>query len=627
MRDHEPIVIEEFNGLWKRGAAEECPIDHFPDGENFQSVEGGFETRDGLDVLPGPGNVIRMYRYNSPIFGEGLLTLDTNFQIKHAVYNPDQVFTILTLPSSVEDFDFQEFNGRAYITPAEITQNAAGFNSITGLAGEFVYVYKGDGQPARKAAGNSPVNGDLKPFIAFNSQTDGKIDKGVHIFGVSFDDSSSALGPEILPLINAPGLKEAHLINIPIGPVGTTSRAIYATQAIDPKDYDPSNPPTFFLVTVVGDNTTVNISVSFADSELTVPFAAGATSVPSDDGALRVSNTNTDGFNDFGLHLIGVVYETDTGFLTAPGPEFFGAMTYVDIKKAILIENVPISPDSFVTKRHLVSTKAINNYNGDQAGYQFFFIPGGTIEDNVTTSKEVSYYDADLLEDASYLIDNFAEIPAGAGLAIYNGRLALFNTDTDKGIVYLSAPGEPEAIDQVDGILIPPDRTVEIWNAQEFRDVFYVFKNNRTYAYVDNGDVPSTWSEPTPVDQGIGAAPHGIAQVLDSGGVNIEFILVVHFGGLYLFTGTYVKPELSWKIEDLWLGMDDNDFVSIQIMNDSINKRIYISLPNRLMLMADYKNGLDYEKIRWHPWRFDIEVNTIALMNFTQLIIGSAQAL
>jgi hypothetical protein len=625
MRDHEPIVLEEFNGLWKRGDPESCPIDHFPDGENFQSIESGFETRDGLDTLSGPSNVIRMYRYLSPTLGEGILSLDTTGNIRHTVYNPTQIFTILTLPISVEDFDFQEFNGRAYITPAEITEDGFGNRSITGLAGEFLYVYEGNGQPARKAAGNPPVNGELKPFIAFNSQTDGKIDKGIHIFGISFDDASSSLGPQILPLINAPGLKEAHLINIPLGPIGTVNRTIYATQAIDPKDYDPSNPPTFYRLIVVADNTTVNISVSFADTELTVPFAAGAGTVPTDNGALRVSNTIIDGFCDFGLHLIGVIYETNTGFLTAPGPEFFGAMTYVDIKKTILVENIPVSPDSFVTARHLVSTKVINDYNGDQAGYQFFFIPEGTINDNIATSKEISYYDVDLLEDASYLIDNFSEIPAGAGLSIYNGRLVLFNTDTDKGLCYLSAPGEPEAIDQVDGILIPPDRTVEIWNVQEFRDILYVFKRNRTYAYVDNGDVPSTWSEPTPVDQGIGATPHGIAQVLDSGGVNIEFLLVIHSGGLYVFSGTYVKPELSWKIEDLWLEIDDNDLVSIQIVNDTINKKIFICLPNKEMLMADYKNGLDYEKIRWHKWRFDIEVNTIALINSTLLIIGTTE--
>lgn len=629
MRDHEPIILEEFNGLWKRGDAESCPIDHFSDGENWQSIESGFETRDGLDIFPGPGagspgNILRLYKYNSPTLGEGLLVLDTSGNIKHVKYNPLVVFTILTIPG-MEDFDFQDVNGFAYITPIDITTDGFGFKSVTGMPSEFLYVYKGDGTTARKAAGNPPTNGNLKQFIAFNSQTDGKIDKGVHIIGISYDDASSALGPQVLAVINAPGNKEAHLTNLPIGPGGTVSRVIYATKAIDPKDYDPTTPPTFFRVLVIGDNTTVSVDVSFADLDLTVAFAAGGGSIPSDSGALRVENTHNDGYCDFGLHLIGVVYETDTGFLTAPGPEIFGAMTYVNIRKRPLITNIPVSPDSFVTKRHLVSTRVINDYNGDQIGYQFYFIPDGTINDNTTTSLEVSYYDADLLEDASYLIDNFNEIPAGAGLATYNGRLVLFNINTDKGIVYLSAPGEPEAIDQVDGILVPPDRIDEIWNAQEFRDILYIFKKNRTIPYVDNGDIPSTWASQTPVDQGIGASVHGIAEVLDSGGVNIEFLLVTHFGGLYIFSGTYQQPELSWKIEDLWLDIDRNDFISIQIMNDSINKRIYIALPNKRMLMADYKNGMDYKSIRWHSWRFDVEVTTITLFNFTTLIIGAKQ--
>lgn len=621
MRNHDPIILEEFNGLWKRGDPESCPIDHFPDGENFQSTESGFETRDGIGVLSGPGDVLRIYRYNSPTLGEGLLSLDTSGNIKHTVYNPTQTFTILNIPG-IEDFDFQDVNGFAYITPIEITQDAAGNKSVTGLNSEFLYVYKGDGLSARKAAGVPPTNGSLKPIIAFNSQYDGKIDKGIHIFGISYDGGSLALGPEVLPLINAPGNKAAHLINIPIGPGGTVSRTIYATRAIDPKNYDPSLVFTFYQVITIADNVTTDILLSFSDLELITAFVAGASPTPSDNGALRVLNGN-DGFTDTGLHLIGVIYETDTGFLTAPGPEFFGAMTFVNVKKGIGVSNIPVSPDSFVTKRHLVSTKAINNYNGDQKGYQFFFIPEGTIDDNVTTSLNLNFYDADLLEDASYLIDNFSEIPAGSGLATYNGRLVLFNTNTDKGIVYLSAPGEPEAIDQVDGILLPPDRTDEIWNAQEFRDILYIFKRNRTIPYIDNGDVPSTWAEQTPVDQGIGAAVHGIAQVLDSGGVNIEFLLIAHFGGLYVFSGTYVKPELSWKIEDLWLDMDRADFIFLQIMNDSINKKIYICLPNRKMLMADYKNGLDYKSIKWHSWRFDIEATTIALLDFNTLIIGA----
>ena len=37
-------------------------------------------------------------------------------------------------------------------------------------------------------------------------------------------------------------------------------------------------------------------------------------------------------------------------------------------------------------------------------------------------------------------------------------------------------------------------------------------------------DEPATWTEET-LDQGVGAPVHGIATVLDSGGVNIDFLL------------------------------------------------------------------------------------------------------
>ena len=36
-----------------------------------------------------------------------------------------------------------------------------------------------------------------------------------------------------------------------------------------------------------------------------------------------------------GFHLIAVVYETDTGYLTALGPENFASINVVDIQKGI----------------------------------------------------------------------------------------------------------------------------------------------------------------------------------------------------------------------------------------------------------------------------------------------------
>ena len=129
------------------------------------------------------------------------------------------------------------------------------------------------------------------------------------------------------------------------------------------------------------------------------------------------------GFADLGFHLIAVVYETDTGYLTALGPENFASVTVVDTTKAITSFNIPVSPESFVLKRHLVATRAIMNYNGDQRGYQFYFIPEGTLDDNVTTELVVSFMILIYLEDASHLMDNFSEIPAGVTLNTYKSRM------------------------------------------------------------------------------------------------------------------------------------------------------------------------------------------------------------
>lgn len=503
MRDHSPVVLEEFNGLYKRGDEDSCPHDHFVDCDNIQYIESGFETRDGLGTLIAKGNVLRIYNYKM-VEGESLLILDTNGDIYHALLDgSNTVYGPVLNVAGMTDFGFQAFNGRAYITPFKTFTDANGVDYQKGIQNEFVYVYLGAGVTARKAAGSPPI-------------------------------SATALT---------------------VAPAGS-------------------------------------------------------------------------GFSDVGFHILAVIYETDTGYLTSPGPVTvaglpnFGSATSVSTLLGYDITNITISPDTFVTKRHIVATKAILSYNGNQDGYQFFFVPLGNIDNNTATTKHVDFYDIDLLDDASHLMDNFASIPAGVTLTLYNNRLVLTTTFDNISLAYLSSPGEPEAIDQVDGILIVPLDGNPITNAQEFRDVLYLCKKTRTHASSDNGDVPSTWSL-IPLDQGIGASVHGIAQVLDSGGVNVEYILVVYFGGLYLFSGLYSEKALTWKIEDLWLALDRNNFANIQILNDSLTKIIYITLPDKKMLIGDYKNGLNSKDIKWSKWRFDIEATTIALIETNVLVIGA----
>lgn len=506
MRDHQPIDITEFNGLWKRGDAESAPLDHFTDCDNIKFIQSGFATRDGLDIFnigivaPLP-EFVRIYVYVHQDT-ESLLALDTLGNIYHII--PGVSSTIILTIAAMTDFAMVAVAGRAYISPSD---------GLTGLQGEFLYVYLGDGNPARKAAGAGP----------------------------------------------------------------TTS-------------------PTTTLV--------------------------------------------FPGHVEAGVHLFNVVYETDTGFLTEFDPNLSTDNIIGTNTHAVDVTNVPISPDTFVVARHIVATRAINpvEYTGNKAGYTYYFVPNGKIPNNTGTTITVDFYDADLLEDASHLIDNFEEIPAFVALNTYHDRLVGVGewgdpTDDEDFVkvstARLSAQGEPEAISEVDGLIVAPLDGTGLTNAQEYRDVLYLFKNTRTYSYNDNGDVPSSWPGIT-IDQGAGCSVHGVATVLDSGGVNVEFLILTNYEGVLMFNGAFIRPELSWKIEDLWRAFFPQDTddaraeaIHIQIMNDSLAKRLYISTPAFEILYADYSNGLDPKNIRWTPWSFPNSVTTIALMDINKLIIGA----
>ncbi len=631
VRDHEPIVIEDFNGLWIRGGEDSVPLDHFSDCENISYSQSGFRTRDGLDTYRAVGNVLRLYNYTMNE-GQSLIILVVGGSIYHSIDETTLYGPILTIPA-MDDFNFNSFAGRAYITPITRTITSQGQTREVGMENEFVYVYKGDGTTARKAAGNPPTNDDDTPLIAYNSTIDGVINQGIHIVGVTYSDGmggdSTSIGTSIRPLIYAPGAKQAYVQNLPIGGAGISERKIWMSRSIDPEVYNQAAADaltgiyTMYFVKTVNDNTTLSTIIDIADLNLTTAFAVGMLANPTS-GGITAENTDNDGFCDIGLHVVGVVYETDTGYLTAPGPETFAVQTFVNGQRSILVESIPVSPDSFVVKRHLVATRAIADYNGDDHGFQLFFIPDGTIDNNIDTSLEVSFYDTDLLEDASYLIDNFAEIPACAMMAQYHKRLVIGTTFTDISLIYFSAPGEPEAFDQVDGLVIIPLDGNPVTAGQEFRDVFYAFKQTRTYALNDNGDFPSSWI-PIVIDEGIGASIHGISTVLDSGGVNIDFLLIVDYSGVLIFNGFYQRPELSWKIRDYWLDLDRAFFGLIQIMNDSLNQYIYITLPNKRILFADYSTAMTPKDIKWAKWRFAVETTSIALINTDTLIIGSEQ--
>lgn len=491
MRDHEPIVIDEFNGLWANGDEDSVPADHFSEATNIQYFEGGFETRDGIDLYQSLGtalgNVLRIHPFKMTT-GLTLLVLESGGNIHHVVSPTVTHLNVLSI-ASMTDFNVVSWAGRAYITPFFTDSNG----TEKGIGSQFLYVYLGAGVVARKAAGPTPAG--------------------------------------------------------------------------------------------------------------TVTIANGAA-----------------GLMDFGDHIFGVVGESDTGYLSPP----VALNSFVvQPNNKVSFSTVPVFVGAFWTKRHLVASIRIPNFNGDLENYQLFFIPGATINDNVTTVlADVQFFDADLVDDASHLSENFSEIPAGVGLCTYHGRLVLTTTFNDTSIAYVSEPGEPEAFNQIDGVLIVPLDGNPLTNCQEYRDVLYLFKVTRTVGYSDNQDVPSTWKMFI-VDESTGCPVHGIGTVLDSGSVNVDFLIIGDLNGLVLFDGGYKKPVLTDKIRDFWFALDRTDFRALEIVNNSISEKLYIVLPDGTVLFGDYENGLNSVDIKWAIWTFALNITTVEIVLIDRIVFGS----
>lgn len=374
-----------------------------------------------------------------------------------------------------------------------------------------------------------------------------------------------------------------------------------------------------FVTVTTGD---LNIQKGMQNEFLYVYLGAGATArkaagaTPA--GTLTIAN-GAAGNTDPGFKVFAVVGESDSGFLSEP---YAFATFTTSAASSVSFGTVPVLVGAQWTKRHIVASKTISSYNGDIQGYPMFFIPGATINNNTSAAlNNISFFDADLLEDASHLIDNYAEIPAGACMWLYHDRLCLATTYNDISLIYVSAPGEPEAISEIDGLIVVPLDGNPITNGGELRDIMYVFKRSKTTSYTDTGEEPSNWPD-SPIDSGLGTCVHGLATVLDSGNANVDFFIVCTFAGIVLFNGRYILPELTYKIEDFWNQQDRNLYRKIQIVNCPTRKTIYIVLPDSRVLFGNYQNGLDPKNIRWSPSSWYTIVNCVAIVNIDEIIIG-----
>ena len=318
---------------------------------------------------------------------------------------------------------------------------------------------------------------------------------------------------------------------------------------------------------------------------------------------------------DIGTHKFAVVYETDTGHIVPPGPKVASVFTPTSYvapggQKAD-ISIIPTGP-SFIAKRHLLATKA--------GLEEYFFIPNGVINDNVATTLTVDFADADLIKSAEYLFDLLETIPAGIGVQKYRGRLLLWGfASPDGSLVRISRSGEPESFNSIDGfIIVERDDGRDLRSCVPLRDVLYLFKDLGTYITQDNTQEPANW-DTTELDASVGTSLRGVSSFETPSKIANDRLFVADLSGLLLFDGIFRRPQLTWKVQDWWERINKAQFNKVQVIDDVQNQRVYVAVPLDAatmpsdILVGDYSDTLDFKKIKWCPWKYHKNPDTIIM--------------
>lgn len=260
LRDHEPIQINTFKGLYSNGMDDAVPPDFFIDSLNTQFETIEVRSRDGFTKVFTKANIRRFFIYKRLDETPRYLVLTTNGELWDSLYNTGPLVSNI----AYKDFSALNYLNRAYITFHDRT---------SGIEGEKVQVYEGEGPGTlRPAGGNPPVGFNLVPSISANS---GHLLLGKYLVAVAYETATgfiTAPGPSVFGDVDSPGDFKLNVDGIAPGPTGTIARRLLITKAIPTDQYTGNQKGYEFFFIPNGripDNVTTSLhDIDFFDDDL-----------------------------------------------------------------------------------------------------------------------------------------------------------------------------------------------------------------------------------------------------------------------------------------------------------------------------------------------------------------------
>jgi hypothetical protein len=580
------IELKEFNGIWARGNPDEVPQDHLVDCLNMALVaKSKCITRNGLDeffaVGTPNGHIINFFQSSVLPQPASTVTVDVlNWLFLHEngnIYLNASSVALLAIAAGGDFTCINMFN-RTFISP--------NFGRLGYFGGwlQIFYSYNGSFL-VRNAAGAAPRE-SAASFAAANTGVVGNTPVGVHQYAIAYQTDTGFQTP--------PGPKLKLTIS-------------------GPSNSNPCDIPT-----------TVPHGLITGDSVEIQGFT----------GAWSPANNFWVVGNVLSPYVFQIALDT-TAFGAATGaPIVYGIFTpailTADGIHGVALTNIPTGP-SFIVQRIILATQA--------GGTEFFFIPNGNIYDNSTTTFDVDFYDTDLVISADYLFDLMEVIPGGTGLCKYNGRLVIVGGFFYDQTALISNVSDPESVSSVSGYVSVPIENDgnSLIACAILRDILYLFRQVGFWNTQDNGGDPSTW--PVNVtDLTVGSYQKGLCgfTTTQTGASDTgDILLITAREGIYIFDGTVRRPELTFKIQDIWntipVAVSAGGQNNVQVSQSVWTHQIFIAYPSTsgsayadALLVGDYDpipGVLDPIGIRWS--RFSFPVSPTAIKTGDNLYVGS----
>ena len=264
MRDHTPLELKGFKGLWSRDDAYtnpfSCPQDHLLEANNLDYSNRGIEIRKLFAKLDefGFADARRVFFYTVLERTYALIGLKNGDLYS---YRMDTGATgLLYAAPDNSDYDFIVINQRCYIAPSDDGYYGGGTGSIP------LQLFDVNG--FRQAGGSKPATS----ATVANSGSAGVVQAGTRFFGICYETNTGFITPpkETSPTsLDCPGDEKVSFSSIPTGGSEVVARHIVCTKAIkNPIPNGTINDYQIFFLHRIDDNSTTTYDADFYDSQL-----------------------------------------------------------------------------------------------------------------------------------------------------------------------------------------------------------------------------------------------------------------------------------------------------------------------------------------------------------------------